>query len=75
MSIQIDFTGSLAAGETLIIDLENETAMLDGTDVSSQIAGFEKVFELFVGGNTITYSDTEGSRTLAVTITHTPRWL
>lgn len=75
MSVKLEYTGDLAAGETLIIDPENETATLDGVDVSSDISGFEKVFELKVGANTITYEDTEGSRNLAITIEFTERYL
>jgi len=75
MSVQVEYTGDLAAGETLVIDFEQETATLDGADVSTDIAGFEKVFELKAGANTITYEDDEGSRTLTVTVTFTPRWL
>ena len=75
MSVQVAYTGDLAVGETLVIDFENETATLDGVDVSTDIAGFEKVFELLVGANTITYEDSEGSRNLTVTIEFTERYL
>lgn len=75
MSVKLEYTGNLAAGETLVIDPENETATLDGADVSSDITGFEKVFELKAGANTITYADTGDSRTLTVTIEFTERYL
>jgi len=75
MSVKLEYTGDLAAGETLVIDPENETATLDGADVSGDIEGFEKVFELKAGVNTITYEDTEGSRNLTVTIEFTERYL
>ena len=75
MSVKVEYTGTLAAGETLVIDFGNETALLDGADASTDITGFEKVFELKAGANTVTYEDSEGSRNLAVTIEFTERHL
>lgn len=75
MSVQVEYTGTLAAGKTLVVDFEHEIATLDGVDVSSYIAGFEKVFELKAGANTITYADSEDSRNLTVTIKFTERHL
>jgi phage-related protein len=75
MSVELEYMGDLATGDILVVDPGSETATLNGDDVSDQISGFEKIFELLVGNNTITYEDTEGSRNLAVTIAHTPRWL
>lgn len=75
MSVELEYTGNLAAGETLVIDFKNETVLLDGVDVSSDISGFEKVFELKAGANTITYEDTEDSRNLTVTVEFTERYL
>lgn len=75
MSVKVEYTGDLAAGETLVIDFEHETARLDGVDVSSDITGFEKVFELLAGANTITYEDTGDSRNLTVTVKFTERYL
>lgn len=75
MSVQVAYTGTLASGKTLVIDFEHEIATLDGVDVSNDIDGFEKVFELKAGANTITYADTEASRNLTVTIEFTERYL
>ena len=75
MSVEVAYTGDLAAGETLVIDCEHEIATLDGVDVSSDITGFEKVFELLAGANTITYEDSEGSRNLTITVEFTERHL
>lgn len=50
----IQFNGTVANGQTLVIDMNEQTALLDGTSVISNITGDWII--LTGGNNTITYS-------------------
>lgn len=52
----IQYTGTVSAGQTLVIDCKNQTAKLDGTSVVSNIAGDWILFA--PGNNTVSYSAT-----------------
>lgn len=68
-----DYSGDLAPGETLVIDFKHKTVTLDGVNV---LKNFTSTFwNLLPGANTITYEDSEDSRTLLITITHRGKWI
>ena len=73
IKIVLSYLGNLAAGETLVIDIAKKTATLDGVNVLKDMSG--TFYDLLAGANTITYEDSEGSRTLVVTVTYKDKWL
>lgn len=65
------YTGSLGAGETLEIDTDNFTVEKAGV---SDIANFSGDFPLIgPGTNTITYTDSEGSRNVTIAVNRKER--
>jgi len=64
------YTGTLEPGETVVIDSNAMTAFKGGANVVKYVDAF---ITLEPGGNEITYTDGESSRTVDVTVTHTPR--
>ena len=65
------YAGSLGAGETLEIDTDDFTVEKAGV---SDLANFSGDFPLIgPGTNTITYTDSAGSRTMAITVTRKER--
>ena len=66
----MNYTGTLAPGESVVIDSDAMTAIKGGVNVVKYIDAF---ITLEPGGNQITYTDGESSRTVDVTVTHTPR--
>jgi len=71
--ITIEFTGDIAAGETLIIDSDKYTALLDGTNAIDKIDGD---FPIIAPGTTlIAYSDSESARSMKITVNHKNRWI
>ena len=73
MAVTIVYAGNLAQNDVLVIDPENDTATLNGQDVSDNLTIMEQ-FELQVGANTLEYSDSEGSRTLSIEVAWRPRY-
>jgi phage-related protein len=62
----LTYTGTLAAGKTLVIDGNDLTVENDGTN---DLAHFTGDFPyIFPGTNTITYTDSAGSRTMKITV-------
>ena len=64
------YSGTLAPGESVVIDSDAMTATKGGANVVKYVDAF---ITLEPGGNEITYTDSESSRTVDVTVTHTPR--
>jgi len=65
------YSGSLAAGKVLVIDSNDLTVENDGTN---DLAHFTGDFPcIFPGANTITYTDSEGSRTMKITVARNER--
>ena len=67
----MNYTGTLAPGEAIVIDMNAMTAVKGSTNVLQYITG--DFFSLVPGGNLITYTDTETGRTVEVKVTHYPR--
>lgn len=62
----LTYTGTLAAGKKLVIDGNDLTVKNDGTN---DLAHFTGDFPyIFPGTNTITYTDSAGSRTMKITV-------
>ena len=60
----LTYTGTLAAGKTLVIDCNDLTVENDGTNDMAHFTGdFPRIFP---GANTITYTDSAGSRTMKI---------
>lgn len=73
IKLVLSYLGDLAASETLVIDCAKKTATLDGTNVLKDMSG--TFYDLLPGANTVTYEDSEGSRTLLITVTYEDKWL
>ena len=67
------YSGTLESGDVLVIDTDEMTVKLNGTNVTMYFTG--DFFELFVGDNEIEYYDHEGSRTALVSIDHSDKWI
>ena len=67
----LTYSGTLAAGKALVIDGNDLTVKNDGTNDLAHFTGdFPRIFQ---GANTITYTDSEGSRTIKITVTREER--
>lgn len=55
---QIEYVGTIGEGQTLIIDMGEQTALLDGLNVLSNVAG--EFISLAPGANTLLYSASVG---------------
>ena len=64
------YTGTLAPGETVVIDSDAMTAFKGGANVVKYVDEF---ITLEPGGNELTYTDSESARTVEIKVTHTPR--
>lgn len=73
IKLVLSYLGDLAAGETLVIDRAKRTVTLDGANVLKDMSG--TFWDLLPGANIITYEDSEGSRTLLITVTYKDKWL
>lgn len=66
ITLTLTYTGTLAAGKTLVIDGNDLTVKNDGTN---DLAHFTGDFPfIFPGANTITYTDSAGSRTMKIAV-------
>jgi hypothetical protein len=70
---EIEFTGSFAVGDTIVIDMEEMTITLNGSNAMHLMEG--DFFGLIPGDNTLTYTDNEGSRTVRLMVTRKGRWM
>jgi len=74
MSKELEFTGQLAPGDTLVIDTGEKTMLKNAQNAVHEIEGLHD-FDLTPGAiNIITYEDSEGSRQLLFQIRHRGRW-
>ncbi len=65
-TLTFTYTGTLAAGKVLVIDSNDLTVENDGTnDLAHSSGDFPFIFP---GANTITYTDSAGSRTMKITV-------
>lgn len=65
-TLSFTYSGTLAAGKTLVIDTNDLTVENDGTN---DLAHFTGDFPMiFPGTNTITYTDSAGSRTMKIEV-------
>lgn len=69
----ITFTGEFKPGDKLIIDTKKMTVTLNGQNALHLVTG--DFFDLILGTNKITYSDTEGTRNVLTRITHRDKFL
>ena len=65
--IEINYTGTLAAGETLIIDGVEKTVDLGGVNALKDYSGNDFPV-VFPGAGNIGYEDSEGSRSIKISI-------
>jgi len=64
--VTFSFTGTLAAGKTIVINGENYTVLNDGVNA---LADFTGDFPLIFGGtNLLTYEDDEAGRSVTITV-------
>ena len=64
------YTGTLAVGESLIIDTDAMTATKGATNALQYVSGIQ---DLLAGDNLLTYTDSESARTVGIKVVHTPR--
>jgi phage-related protein len=65
-SLTLTYSGTLAAGKTLVIDGSSLTVENDGTnDMAHFVGDFPRIFP---GANTIIYTDSAGSRTMKIAV-------
>lgn len=60
------WSGDIAVGVTIEIDVENCTVEVNGVDDVSDFAG--ELFNIQPGTNVLTYTDAEGSRTMRLKV-------
>ena len=70
-TLTLTYTGTLAAGKSLVIDGTDLTVENDGTNDLAHFTGdFPRVFP---GANTITYTDSAGARTMKIAVIRNER--
>lgn len=70
--IEINYTGTIAAGEILTIDGVEKTVDLDGTNALKDYTGNDFPV-VFPGTGNMGYEDSEGSRSIKISITREER--
>lgn len=73
MSRVLEYSGTLAAGKTLVINCDDQLATNDGANAMAGITGDWILID--AGNNEIDYEDDEVSRDVTVVITWEPRWV
>ena len=74
MPKELEFTGSLAPGDTLTIDTKESTMLKNGINAVHEIEGLHD-FDLAPGvTNILTYEDTEGERQVLIQVRHAGRY-
>jgi len=69
----LGYTGTLAAGDVLVIDVDEQTVELNGVNVVKYFTG---VFPLlYTESNELRWKDDDGSRDVELAVTHKPRWV
>ena len=69
----LGYSGTLTAGDVLVIDCDKRTMKLNGVDSRANHTGV--FLTLFSGTHGIKWDDDEGSRTIGLEVTHSPRYL
>jgi hypothetical protein len=70
-TLTLTFSGTLAPGKTLCIDAENATVENDGVNALND---FSMIFpKISRGTNTVVYTDSEGTRSVTITVTKQDR--
>ena len=72
-TLEAGYTGTLAPGDTLVIDCDAMTVKKNGVNDRAHFTG--DFFKLYAGTNILTYTDAEGTRDLELTVKVDPRWL
>jgi len=67
------YSGTIAAGEVLVIDCENMTVKLDGVNARANHSGAFPT--LYAGTNELRWADDDASRTVGIEVEHEPRYL
>lgn len=70
---QLHFTGELKPSDRLVIDTKKRTVTLNGENAIHLVDG--DFFNLILGGNTFTYTDSESERNLLTRITYRDKYL
>lgn len=70
---KISFTGEFKTGDTIIIDTDKFTVMLNGENALHLIEG--DFFKLQPGENIMIYTDTESTRTVQIQTQYRDRWV
>jgi len=69
----LGYTGTLASGDVMIIDCDELTITKNGTNVRKDFTGIFTM--LGTGTNKMEWDDDEASRTLELSVAHSPRYL
>lgn len=62
----LTWSGDIPAGSTIEIDVENCVIEVDGVNDVSDFAG--ELFDILSGTNVLSYTDSEGSRTILLKV-------
>lgn len=69
----IEFDGEFEPGDRIVIDSNTLTVTINGQNALQQTTG--DFFDLALGANKITYTDTSGSRNVILRITHRDKFV
>jgi len=73
IAFELGYTGTLGAGDVLIIDTDEQTVTLNGANATRYFTG--DFWHLFDGTNEIRWADDDAARTVEMKFEHKPRWL
>jgi len=73
IAYELGYTGTLGAGDVLVIDTDAQTVTLNGVNATRYFTG--TFWKLFTETSTIRWLDDDAGRTAEVKIEHEPRWL
>ncbi|MEI7027161.1 hypothetical protein WBG83_15825 [Paenibacillus sp. y28] len=69
----IEFTGEFRPGDRIVIDSANLAVTINGVNALQSTAG--DFFDLALGTNTLTYTDTASSRTVLMRVTYRDKFV
>lgn len=69
----IEFDGTFAVGDRIVIDSNTLTVTINGQNALQQTTG--DFFDLALGANKITYTDTAGNRNVILRVTHRDKYV
>jgi len=67
------YTGTLIAGDVLVIDVDEQTVKLNGVNATRYFTG--KFPQLYAGTNELQWKDDDGTRDADFETSHKPRYL